>query len=131
VLYEAIAPGVEPFIADRLATIANDERRHLGRGVDALCSTYEAQPERATAAVEFANERVARVLCEWVQPTDCAPICGVCGVVGGKCAKEDLALIDVQMPNVQADFTSLYGRALRDAGFPAATVTRWIARLSP
>lgn len=131
VLYEAIAPGVEPFVADRLSSIARDEHRHLTHGVEALLASNHASPEHAVAAVEFANERVARVLCEWVQPNDCEPICGVCGAVNGRCAKDDLALVEVQMPKVQAAFTSLYGRALREAGFPAATVTRWIARLSP
>jgi fatty aldehyde decarbonylase len=131
VLYAAIQPGVEPFIADRLATIADDERKHLARGQAALQTAYADKPLLATSAVEFANERVARVLCEWVQPSDCVPICGVCGVMGGSCAKQDLALIDVNMAKLQADFTSLYGRVLREVGFPTAAVTRWIARLSP
>jgi fatty aldehyde decarbonylase len=131
VLYEAIEPGVEPFIADRIATIAADERAHLARGVDSLSLAWVKQPARATEAVEFANERVARVLCEWVQPTNCEPICGVCGAVGGQCAKEDLALIDVKMPKVQARFVTLYGNALRDAGLPVSSVTRWLSRLLP
>jgi fatty aldehyde decarbonylase len=129
VLYAAIEPGLERFIADRIATIAEDERNHLARGAATLGAAYREDAARAAEAVEFANERVARVFCEWVQPSDCEPICGVCGAVGGQCAKQDLTLIDVNMPKVQAEFSALYGRVLRDAGFAPASVTRWLARL--
>jgi fatty aldehyde decarbonylase len=130
-LYEAIGAGVEPFIAERIAAIVRDEKLHLARGREALRASHAEAPERTVAAVEFANERVARVLCEWVQPTDCEPICGVCGQLGGRCAKEDLGLIDVNMAQVQARFAALYGGTLREAGLPVSAVTRWLARLAP
>ncbi|MEQ1569017.1 MAG: long-chain fatty aldehyde decarbonylase [Myxococcota bacterium] len=127
-LYEQLVPVVEPWLSERLARIAADERAHLATGVEALRA--EA-PERVDAAVELANERVARVLAEWVRPTDCAPVCAVCGEVGGGCAKDDLKAAGMDVAGLDAAFVEVYGRALRDAGLPPERVARWLARLLP
>lgn len=127
-LYEQLAPVVEDDVTEKIARIAADEREHLAHGVRALASE---DPERAFAAVEFANERVARVLAEWVRPDDCQPVCAVCGAVGGVCAKEDLAAAGMDVPGLETAFAQVYGRALRDAGLPPERVSRWLARLLP
>lgn len=129
VLYEALAPVVDGDVADKVARIATEEREHLEHGVAWLAEAVAVDPELATAAVEFANERVARPLTEWVQSDDCQPICAVCGAVGGVCAKEDLRGEGLDVEGLQPAFAREYGQALRRAGLPAASVSRWLARL--
>jgi hypothetical protein len=129
-LYRAVLQGVAPILAKRIEVVLADEQEHLGHGVRALREAHAANPEGARVRVEFANERVARVLSEWIRPEECEPLCGVCGGTGGRCAKPDLELIEVYMPKVQAGFVAHYGRVLREAGFSPATVTRWLARLA-
>jgi fatty aldehyde decarbonylase len=129
ILYDALIPGLEPKIAKKVEQIAKDEREHLEVGIKRLTETMRTQAAQSIERLEFANEHVARVLAEWVQPSDCTPVCGVCGDLEGACAKSDLALINVDMNQVGADFAMLYGRTLRDVGCKPADVTRWLARL--
>lgn len=127
VLYRAVAPGSPPFAAETLMAIADEEREHLSHGVRMLRELYPQDPEKMRERVEFANERVARVLAEWTKPGGCATSCGVCAC---SCAKLDLHRLDVDMADVQARFLDDYGQALREIGFPAADVTRWLARVT-
>lgn len=129
VLYEALAKVLEGGHGERAARIADDEAAHLAAGVRELAAAYAAEPERTLARVEFANERVARVLATWVQVDDCQPICGVCGMVGGVCAKEDLRAAGIDVEALQPTFADRYGDALRAAGLPPERVARWLARL--
>jgi fatty aldehyde decarbonylase len=129
VLYDALVPCVEPFIAERLSRVANDERSHLAHGVKMVREAHDRNPQTTFKRIEFANERVARVLAEWIKPQNCTPICGVCGKVGGGCAKPDLELLELNMSRMQSMFVSRYGEALREVGVPTGQVTRWLARL--
>lgn len=129
VLYEALAPVVDEATADKVARIAAEEHEHLGHGIAWLAEAVQVDPALAEAAVEFANERVARPLSEWVRSDDCQPICAVCGAVGGVCAKEDLRGEGLDVEGLQPAFADAYGKALRRAGLPAASVARWLARL--
>jgi fatty aldehyde decarbonylase len=129
VLYEALVPCVEPFIAKRLSEVADDERLHLAQGVKRIREAFARNPDTTFERIEFANERVARVLGEWIKPQNCKPICGVCGKVGGGCAKPDLELLELNMSRVQSMFVSRYGEALRAAGVSTGQATRWLARL--
>jgi fatty aldehyde decarbonylase len=129
VLYEALVPCVEPFIAERLKQVADDERTHLTQGVKMVRAAYGRNPDTTFRLIEFANERVARVLAEWIKPQNCSPICGVCGQVGGGCAKPDLELLELNMSRMQSMFVSRYGEVLRETGVPTGQVTRWLARL--
>lgn len=129
VLYEAIAPIASPEIGRVAARIANDERDHLAHGVRRLAEAAGQDLDGTKARVELANERVARVLAGWVAPEDCSPVCAVCGAIDGICAKEDLRTAGLATARLRPAFVQLYGRSLRDAGLPAADVTRWLARL--
>jgi fatty aldehyde decarbonylase len=128
-LYESLAPCVEPFIAARLERIAADERGHLAEGMRLVRAAYNRDPDGALARIQSANERVARVLGEWIKPQNCAPVCGVCGSAGGGCAKPDLELLQLNMSRVQSTFVARYGAVLREIGVPTGQVTRWLARL--
>jgi fatty aldehyde decarbonylase len=129
VLYETLAGCVEPSIAARFTEIAADERTHLAEGLRLVSAAFHRDPDVTFKGIEFAHERVARVLGEWIKPRLCAPICGVCGKVGGGCAKPDLALLELNMSRVQSKFVSRYGEVLREIGIPIGQVTRWLARL--
>ncbi len=126
VLYEAVLPGSDPFAAEQIRMIAAEERDHLAHGIHALADAYSRDPSGLQERVNHANERVARVLAEWIGPEACGPHCGVCHA---ECAKLDLHLLEVDMVTTQARFVGDYGAALRSIGFPAADVTRWLARL--
>lgn len=126
VLYEAVLPGSDPFAAERVRVIAGEEREHLAHGIRALTEEFARDSDALRERVDFANERVARVLAEWIGPEECGPHCGVCNEA---CAKLDLHLLGVEMPVVQARFVADYGEALRTIGFRSADVTRWLARL--
>lgn len=126
ILYEAVIPASKMFAARRLRRIAEEERGHLAHGILALKSEFEKDPEGMRERVDFANERVARVLAEWTGPDKCGVSCGVCK---DACAKIDLHLLDMDMPSVQARFIADYGKSLREIGMPAADITRWLARL--
>jgi fatty aldehyde decarbonylase len=126
ILYDAVLPGSDPFAAERVRMIADEERQHLAHGIEALRAICEQDLEGMRERVEFANQRVARVLAEWTGPDECGPHCGVCNTT---CAKLDLNLLGVDMRAVQARFVTDYGRALREIGMPPADVTRWLARL--
>ena len=125
-LYEAVIPASTMFAARRLRRIAEEERTHLAHGVRALKEVYGRDPEGMRERVEFANERVARVLAEWTGPDKCGTSCGVCNT---ECAKLDLHLLEMDMPSIQARFIDEYGKSLREIGLPAADITRWLARL--
>lgn len=128
--YEALQPGVEPSVGQRLAAIAADERQHLTEGTETVRAFFQEDPEGLEQRVEYANERIGRVLAEWMRPKDCEPVCGTCSITRGSCFKDDLKLLDVDLPATRGRFTSLYGKVLRDVGFPPARVTRWLARLT-
>lgn len=128
-LYERLAPHVDGAIRDSFIAIAKDERGHLQKGMERVRSAYEADPEGTFQRIEFGNDRVARVLAAWIRPEDCAPVCGVCGKVGGRCAKPELEALKVDMIRIRASFIGTYGSVLREVGLPPATVTRWLARL--
>lgn len=128
-LYRSLAPLLGGEVQRTLERIAADEEKHLEEGRQRLQQSYATDPEGAMARMDFANERVARVLSEWIKPEDCTPVCSVCGKVGGGCAKADLAKIDLDMTQVMADFAERYGEILRSAELPPWAVTRWLARL--
>jgi fatty aldehyde decarbonylase len=128
-LYRLLAPHVDPPLSARFELIADDEATHLAQGLEHLGRAVREEPERAEASVEFANERVARVLAEWLGPSSCAPVCGICGKVGGGCLKPDLDAIEVDRSRMRGDFANRYGQALRTAAFPPARMARWLARL--
>ncbi len=130
-LYGAVLPGLEPEVAECVAAILTDEREHLAHGTAALGRLVERDPCGTAARVERANEGVARLLVGWLRPPDCAPVCGVCGALRRTCLKPDLELLGVDVVEARAGFLSRYGRALREAGFSPARVTRWLARLPP
>lgn len=129
VLYEAIAPVASAEVGRMAQRIAADERGHLEHGVRRLAASATDDPDGTKARVEFANERVARVLAGWVAPEDCTPVCAVCGSIDGVCAKDDLRAGGLGVDRLRPAFAQLYGRSLRQAGLPAADVTRWLARL--
>jgi fatty aldehyde decarbonylase len=128
-LYGAIQPGLEAAVAARVAVIAADEHEHLRHGVTNLRSVYGNDGAAVELRVELSNERVARVLAEWVRVEDCTPVCGVCHMTRGSCFKDDLKLIDVNLEQTRAQFISLYGESLREIGFASSAVTRWLARM--
>jgi fatty aldehyde decarbonylase len=128
-LYRSLAPLLGADVQSTLERIAEDEEKHFAEGCARLQRAYESDPEGTMARMDFANERVARALAEWIKPEDCAPICSVCGKVGGGCAKADLAKVDLDMTEVMAAFADRYGEALRHADLPTWAVTRWLARL--
>lgn len=128
-LYRCLVGRVDPALAGRFERIAADEEQHLRHGLDEARRAFDSDPEGTFARMEFANERVARVLAEWIRPEDCQPVCGVCGKVGGGCAKPDLEALQLDLIRMRADFVSRYGAVLREAGVAPATVTRWVARL--
>jgi hypothetical protein len=128
-LYESLVPCVEPFIASRLEQIAADERLHLAEGMRLVRAAYNRDADGALERIQYANERVARVLGEWIKPQNCSPVCGVCGSVGGGCAKPDLELLELNMSRVQSTFVARYGGVLREVGVPTGQVTRWLVRL--
>ncbi len=128
-LYRCLVGRVDAALSARFERIADDEEQHLRHGLEEARRAFESDPEGAFARVEFANERVARVLAEWIRPEDCRPVCGVCGKVGGGCAKPDLEALELDLIRMRADFVSRYGAVLREAGVPPGTVTRWVARL--
>ena len=72
---------------------------------------------------------VIAVLAGWVKVEDCQPICGVCGMVGGACGKEELREAGVDVEQFQPAFADVYGDALRQIGLPPERVMRWLARL--
>ena len=126
VLYEAVLPGSDPFAAERIRVIAAEERDHLAHGIHALGEAHGTDQAGLEQRVDYATERVARVLAEWIGPEECGPHCGVCNA---ECAKLDLHLLGVDMPATQGRFVGEYGAALRAIGFPASQVTRWLAQL--
>ena len=128
-LYGAVLPGLEPEVAECVAAILTDEKEHLAHGAAALGRLVEEDPSGTAACVEPANEGVARLLAGWLRQQDCAPTCGVCGALRRTCLKPDLELLGVDLVEARAGFLSTYGRALREAGFSPARVTRWLARL--
>jgi fatty aldehyde decarbonylase len=129
VLYETLAGCVEASIAERFKQVAADEQTHLAQGMKMVRVAFDRNADVAFKRIEFAHERVARVLAEWIKPQLCAPICGVCGKVGGGCAKPDLELLELNMSRVQSKFAARYGEALREVGIHTGQVTRWLARL--
>ena len=128
--YEALVPGVAPAVAARLQAIASDEREHLAHGTATLREFHAADPKGLAERVEHANERAARTLAEWMRPRDCEPVCGVCSITRGRCFKESLELVDVDLAATRGRFCALYGSTLRAIGFTPASVTRWVARLA-
>ena len=131
VLYDALAAALEEPHSTTVQRIADDEREHLANGVRELRRAFASDPEGTIERVDFANERVAKVLAGWVQVEDCKPVCAVCGVVGGECAKDDLRAAGVDVEMLQPAFADAYGDALRAAELPMENVTRWLARLFP
>jgi fatty aldehyde decarbonylase len=128
-LYESVLPTLELSVAERVRVILVDEREHLGHGVAALRARVAEDPEGSAARVERANDVVVRLLARWIREADCAPECGVCRTLVRRCLKRDLRQLGVELSLARARFLSIYGRALREAGFAAAPVTRWLARL--
>ena len=128
-LYRALETCTEPFLAELVRRIADEEEQHLAHGIERVRRGLEGDPSIVRARIEAANESVARVLANWVRVEDCEPICGVCGQVGGICAKEDLRLLGMDLSGLQPAFAQLYGDSLRAAGLGAAEVARWLARL--
>jgi fatty aldehyde decarbonylase len=128
-LYGAILPGLQLEVGECLAAILNDEREHLVHGAAALRRIVEEDPSGAAARVESSNDRVARLLAHWLRPSDCAPVCGVCGALRRTCLKPDLELLGVDLVKARAGFLATYGHALREAGFSPARVMRWLVRL--
>jgi len=128
-LYRALETCTEPFLAELVRRIADEEERHMAHGIERVRRDLERDPSKVHARIEEANESVARVLAGWVREEDCEPICGVCGSVGGTCAKDDLRLLGMDLPSLQPAFAQLYGDSLRAAGLGAADVARWLARL--
>lgn len=128
-LYELFGPRVEAELSRQFELIVRDESVHLQHGIAHVRRALGDDRVRAEACCEFANERVARVLAEWLAPADCAPVCGVCGKVGGGCAKPALEGLAVELLELRASFVNRYGSALREAGFAPAAVARWLSRL--
>lgn len=129
VLYESLLPVLDDKSASAVTVIAADEREHLATGIRVLADAYSKDPEGTVERVNFANERVASVLAGWVKVEDCVPVCGVCGMVGGSCGKDDLRAAGVDVEQFQPAFAEVYGDALREAGLPPESVMRWLARL--
>jgi fatty aldehyde decarbonylase len=127
-LYTAILPGLEETSRKIVTKIISDERAHLAEGVARLKRYRMSDPDGAAEKVERANAGVVPTLSDWVAPDSCAEPCAVCGIVGGGCAKQDLAKIDMPMDEVQAEFAELYGECLREAGFSSGQVIKWLAQ---
>jgi fatty aldehyde decarbonylase len=128
-LYDSILPRLEPTVAEAVRVMLADEREHLEHGVAAMRERVLEDPEGTASRVERANDAVARLLAGWIVEDDCAPECGVCRALVRRCLKRDLQGMGVELARARAQFLSLYGGALREAGFAPAPVTRWLARL--
>lgn len=130
-LYRAVIPHVEPVFRRKLETIADDEQAHLLGGIAAFAGLLGSDRARALEVLDFGHERVARVLAEWIAPSDCRPLCGVCGALGDRCGKPLLEEIQLDTSRLAADFADVYGGALRDAGLSPAEALRYVAELVP
>jgi len=130
-LYRAVIPHVEPVVRKRLEAIASDEEGHLRGGIAAFADLLERDRARAVRILDFGHARVARVLAEWVAPSECRPVCGVCGSLGGGCGKRRLEDIHVDTARLAAEFGAVYGEALREAGLGPAQAIRYVAEIAP
>ena len=130
-LYGAVAPHVEPVFRRRLEAIAEDEHAHLVGGIATFATLLASDRARAIAILDFGHTRVARVLAEWIAPSECRPLCGVCGSLGDRCGKPLLKEIQLDTSRLAADFADVYGGALRQAGLTPAEALRYIAELVP
>jgi rubrerythrin len=130
-LYGAVAPRVEPVFRRKLEAIADDENAHLEGGIAAFARLLASDRARAMEVLDFGHTRVARVLAEWIAPTECRPVCGVCGTLGGRCGKALLEEIQLDTGRLAADFADVYGGALRQAGLTPAEALRYVAELVP
>lgn len=128
-LYRAVIPHVEAVFRPHLLAIVSDEEKHLADGIDAFCALLQRDHAAALALVDFAHRRVAKPLSEWVRPTDCLPLCGVCARTTGHCGKRALEKIDVDTATLAAEFANVYGDALRRAGLSPAEAIRYVAGL--
>ncbi len=128
-LYKLLAPKIDARLSHAFERIAVDEEQHLQQGLEEVRGALLENYADTLARLEFANERVARVLAEWLQPQDCEPVCGVCGKVGGGCAKPALQGLELDLLRLRAVFVNRYGAVLREAGVEPAKVTRFLARL--
>jgi rubrerythrin len=130
-LYRAVLPHVEPVVRKKLEAIAADEEGHLVSGIVAFRSLLADNRCRAMAILDFGHGRVARRLAEWVAPSECRPLCGVCGALGGRCGKPLLQELQLDTARLSADFAGVYGDALREAGLRPAEALRYVAELLP
>lgn len=130
-LYGAVAPHVEPVFRRKLEAIADDEHAHLIAGTSAFASLLASDRARAMEILDFGHTRVARVLAEWIAPTECRPLCGVCGALGDRCGKPLLQEIQLDTSRLAAEFADVYGGALRQAGLGPAAALRYVAELVP
>lgn len=130
-LYRAVLPHVEPIFRRRLEPIADDEQQHLAAGASAFADALAQDRSGAIAVLDVGHARVARVLAEWIAPTACRPICGVCGALGGTCGKPLLEEMQLDTRRLAAEFADVYGGALRDAGLGPAEALRYVADLVP
>ncbi len=130
-LYRAVLPHVEPVFRRKLEAIADDEQSHLASGISAFAGILARDRARGIAILDFGHTRVARVLAEWIAPSECRPLCGVCGSLGDRCGKPLLQEIQLDTSRLAADFADVYGGALRDAGLSPAEALRYVAELVP
>ena len=130
-LYGAVTPHVEPVFRPKIQAIADDEHEHLVGGIAAFAALLTSDRARAFAILDFGHARVARVLAEWIAPSECRPLCGVCGALGDRCGKPLLQEIHLDTSRLAADFADVYGGALRQAGLSPAEALRYVAELVP
>ena len=130
-LYRAVAPHVESVFRQRLEAIADDEQAHLVSGIATFARLLANDRARALGILDFGHRRVARVLAEWIAPSECRPLCGVCGSIGDRCGKPLLQEIQLDTNRLAADFADVYGGALREAGLSPAEALRYVAELIP
>jgi rubrerythrin len=128
-LYRAVAPHVESVFRRKLEAIADDEQAHLVSGIAAFAKLLASDRARAFGILDFGHRRVARVLAEWIAPSECRPLCGVCGALGDRCGKPLLQEIQLDTNRLAADFADVYGGALREAGLSPAEALRYVAEL--
>ncbi|HXB95363.1 MAG TPA: long-chain fatty aldehyde decarbonylase [Puia sp.] len=125
-MYNDVGHALPGEIGRLFLAISEEEREHIEHSIDLLRSEMDKDPQAFIEKIKSIHFDCMTILAEWTAATD---VRGHCGVCKGKCMKESLHEVLLDVATLRGNAMNLYMRTLDRIGLPAQKTLQWVVSL--
>jgi fatty aldehyde decarbonylase len=125
-MYHDVGQALDNEIGELFRAISAEETEHIEHSIDLLQAEMNKDPLAFFKKVEAIHWDCMSILAEWTAKTDLKGDCGVCK---GRCMKETMHYVDLNVTQMRGNALRLYVKTLDRIGLPGQKTLQWIINL--